>query len=119
MVFDKAEYQRQYMRQKRMLDKIADSVRQGATAEEFDRYSLWLAARKLYGKLTSENWPFLPEPRADWTWDSDHIYQMCEHGRRYCVECGTATAPLASSPEQWMHAYEEMRSAGASKALAK
>lgn len=111
-----AEYHRQYMRQRRMLNRIAESVKPGTTADDYDRYTLWQAARKLYGTLTWENWPYLPEPaHPEWEWDVHHIYQMCPHGRRYCAECGTTTTAYQASAEQWSAFYNRIESARSSQ----
>lgn len=84
---------------------------------EFDwnpakRYEQWTAARKKYGVLTAENWPPLRNgAQPDWPWDEHHIYQLCPHSRRYCIECGTATSPKTYPADQWTEAHREIQAA--------
>ena len=98
----------------RLLAPIAESIKPGSTWQEHSRHTLWQAAKKLYGTLTAENWPFIQaQAHPDWPWDCDHIYQLCPHGLRYCRPCGTAVEQPQYTPDQWAAAYDVIQVAKA------
>ena len=98
----------------RLLAPIAESIKPGSTWQEHSRHTLWQAARKLYGTLTAENWPFITaQAHPDWPWDCVHIYQLCPHGLRYCRPCGTTVEQPQYTADQWAAAYDVIQVAKA------
>jgi hypothetical protein len=75
MAFDKAAYQREYMKRKRESNAPLSNNARSNSADMLDK--------------------------STWEWDEHHIYQKCPHGARYCAKCGTVVTPQTFTPEQW------------------